>query len=129
MATFTVGETLTTREPEIEVTITPDRPLPVGRHVFQLTVEDDSRNMSQAATVEVIIRDTQAPTAVLDAPPQVELGQTFRLSGIRSSDVTPGRVVAYHWTLMPQPVIGPILTGPIIRPTDISIDSTLLTPR
>ena len=129
MAIFTVGETLTTREPEIEVTLTPDKPLPVGRHVFQLTVEDDSRNISQAATVEVIIRDTQAPTAVLDAPPQVEFGQTFRLSGIRSSDVAPGKVVAYHWTLMPQPVIGPILTGPIFRPTDISIDSTLLTPR
>jgi hypothetical protein len=37
------------------------------------------------------IHDTTSPTEVLDVPAQVEVGQSFFLSGARSADVPPGR--------------------------------------
>ncbi len=100
MPEMRIGETIETTESSVEVTVSPDNPLPVGRHVFQLVVEDDSGNRSQPDRVTVIVRDTQAPTAVLSAPSQVEAGQSFNLDGRQSSDVAPGRVVRYHWTLV-----------------------------
>ncbi len=42
--------------------------------------------------------DTEAPTAVLDAPPTATHGSDFTLSGTRSSDAGGGTVVAYRWT-------------------------------
>ncbi len=113
MAEFTINNTITTNEPEIEVTISPNTSLPVGRHRFQLVVEDDSGNVSQADAVDIIVRDTQAPTAVLDADPQAEYGRSFNLSGRRSSDVAPGRVVSYHWTRIPILERPPIIITPI----------------
>lgn len=113
MAEFTLNNTITTNEPEIEVTISPNTPLPVGRHRFQLVVEDDSGNVSQADMVDIIVRDTQAPTAVLDANPQAEYGRSFNLAGRRSTDVAPGRVVSYHWTMVPIAERPPIIVTPV----------------
>lgn len=100
MAEFTFGQTVETKEPVVEVTVNPDRPLPTGRHRFRLVVVDDSGNASLPSDVEVIIRDSELPTAVLDAEPQVEFGRSFKLAGDRSSDVAPGKIVLYQWTLL-----------------------------
>ena len=97
MAEFRVGQDVVTDNPEVEVTVAPNAPLPPGRHRFQLVVTDDSGNASDASVAEVIVRDTQKPTAVLDAPREVELGRSFQLSGRRSSDVG-GRIIRYTWT-------------------------------
>ncbi len=100
MATFQPGTRIETDQPSIEVTVAPESPLPTGRHRFQLVVVDDSGNVSDPDEVVVIVKDTQRPTAVLDAPAQAEFGQSFLLSGKRSSDVPPGRVVKYIWTMV-----------------------------
>ena len=100
MAEFTFGQTVETKEPVVEVTVSPDKPLPTGRLRFRLVVIDDSGNASEPSDVEVIIRDSERPTAVLDADPQVEFGNSFKLSGERSSDVAPGQVVLYQWTML-----------------------------
>jgi hypothetical protein len=97
MAEFRVGQAVVTDNPEVEVTVAANAPLPAGRHRFQLVVADDSGNSSDPSVVEVIVRDTQKPTAVLDAPREVELGRSFQLSGRRSSDIG-GRIVRYTWT-------------------------------
>jgi hypothetical protein len=100
MTEFFPNKPIETAEPKIEVTISPNAPLPAGLTKFQLVVVDDAGNASDPAVVEVIIRDTLRPTAVLDAPKSVEVGQSFVLVGDRSSDVAPGKVVNYIWTLL-----------------------------
>ncbi len=65
---------------------------------FQLTVVDNSGNRSLADHVSVFVTDTQIPTAVMEAPPQVEMGRSFLLNGRRSSDVAPGKIITYSWT-------------------------------
>ena len=42
----------------------------------------------------------QAPTAIITAPTQVEFGQSFRLDGSKSSDIPPGKVVKFIWTMV-----------------------------
>ena len=98
MPEFKPGRPVETDTPEVEVTVAPNAPLSPGRHRFQLVVMDDSGNQSEPSTAEVIVLDTQKPTAVLDAPRQVDLGRSFQLSGRRSSDVAPGKIVRYIWT-------------------------------
>ena len=66
MAEFIAGKTIETAENVIEVTSTPDKPLPIGVHRFQLVVKDDAGNLSQPALIEVVVRDSQVPTAVID---------------------------------------------------------------
>ena len=101
MAQFLPGQAISTEEPAVEVTVNPENPtLAPGRHSFQLVVVDDSGNVSLPDVVEVIVRDTVLPTAVLEAPKTVQPGQSFFLNGKRSSDVAPGRVVKYEWTLL-----------------------------
>jgi hypothetical protein len=97
---FEIGSPVENDSPAIEVTVSPDKPLAIGRHRFQLVVADDSGNASQPDLVEIIVRDSQAPTAVIDAPTQVEFGQSFAMSGKRSSDIPPGKVVKFVWTLL-----------------------------
>lgn len=97
MAEFRAGQPVVTDTPEVEVTVSANAPLPAGRHRFQLVVQDDSGNSSDPSITEVIVRDTQKPTAVLDAPREVEVGRSFQLSGRRSSDIG-GRIVRYTWT-------------------------------
>jgi hypothetical protein len=100
MAQFVVGTPIETEEDTIEVTVDPQIPLSQGRHQFQLVVVDDSGNESNPDTVEVIVKDDTKPTAVLGAPGQVEFGATFSLDGRKSSDVPPGKVVKFIWTLV-----------------------------
>lgn len=101
MAEFKPGEPITTEDAVIEVTQNAEKPtLSPGRHSFQLIVEDDAGNISLPDVVEIIVRDTTRPTAVLDAPKSVQPGQSFILNGKRSSDVAPGRVVKYEWTML-----------------------------
>ena len=97
MATFIPGQTIRTQDPTVEVTVTRNSPLPVGRHRFQLVVIDDSGNQSTPAIAEVIVIDNDLPTAVLDAPQTVSFGSSFTLSGTRSADLPPGRITAYEW--------------------------------
>ena len=56
--------------------------------------------LGQTALGTVVVRDTQNPTAILKAPSQVEFGMSFLLDGRDSSDVPPGKVVKYIWTMM-----------------------------
>jgi hypothetical protein len=98
MAVFVPGQAVQTQDPSIEVTVSPASPLPPGKHRFQLVVVDDSGNQSTPAEAEVIVVDTQRPTAVIDAPRKVAFGSSFTLSGARSADVAPGRIVQYIWT-------------------------------
>ncbi len=97
MATFIPGQTIRTQDPTVEVTVTRNSPLPVGRHRFQLVVIDDSGNQSTPAIAEVIVIDNDLPTAVLDAPQTVSFGSSFTLSGARSADLPPGKITAYEW--------------------------------
>jgi hypothetical protein len=96
MPEFKPGQPVVTNTPDVEVTVTPNAPLPAGRHRFQPVVEDDSGNSSEPSVTEVIVRDTQKPTAVLDAPGEVEFGRSFQLSGKRSSDL--GKIVKFTRT-------------------------------
>ena len=102
MPTFTVGQDVVTNENESVVTVDvdPANPLPKGVHVFQLIVEDDDALKSDPMTVEVIVRDDRRPTAVLRAPSTVRLGESFHLDGRESSDLPPGRIVRYIWTML-----------------------------
>ncbi len=98
MAKFVVSTAISGTDPTIEVTVDPASPLPVGQHRFQLVVVDEAGNQSLPATVDVTVKDTTNPTAVLTAPAQVEFGKSFTLDGHTSSDVAPGKVVQYIWT-------------------------------
>lgn len=100
MAKFFVDKPIETTDPKIEVTVSPTAPLPVGITRFQLVVVDDSGNASEPNFVDVVIRDTQRPTAILDGPKQAEVGQSFVLAGDRSSDIPPGKIVKYIWTMV-----------------------------
>jgi hypothetical protein len=101
MANFQIGTRVTTSESSVEVTVSPAAPIAPGIHHFQLVVVDEAGNQSDPATVGVIIKDTVKPTAVITAAPsQVDPGQNFRLDGSKSSDVPPGKIVNYIWTMI-----------------------------
>jgi len=100
MAEFKTNVPVETAVPTVEVTIDPKNPLPIGVHRFQLIVEDEAGNLSEPSVVDVVVRDTQRPTAVLDAVGPIEAGNSFTLSGARSSDVPPGQIVRYIWTMV-----------------------------
>jgi hypothetical protein len=115
MAEFIINQDVVTDVPVVEVTVTTDRPLPIGRQRFQLIVTDDSNNASRPDVVEVIVADQDAPTAVLNVPSVVGFGRSFNMSGERSFDVGGGRIVRYAWTYLgPSPIVAP---PPIPRPT------------
>ena len=97
MATFVTGQDVQTQDAQVEVTVSPTKPLSPGRHKFQLVVVDDSGNQSEPATVEIIVVDDKKPTAVIDAPATCPLGASFNLNGSRSSDLPPGKIVSYRW--------------------------------
>ena len=96
------------KDPLVSVDINQGNPMLAGKYRFQLVVVDDGNNESDPAFLDVIIRDTERPTAVLDmvnadgalVEPVVSVGSSFRLSGARSSDVPPGKVKAYRCTLL-----------------------------
>ena len=100
MAEFVVNQDVETDVPTVEVTITPNNALPLGRHRFRLIVVDDSGNASQPDELDVIVADQEAPTAVLAAPGTVGFGVSFPLDGRRSVDAGGGRIVTYRWTYL-----------------------------
>jgi len=100
MAEFKPGQVVATEKPTVEVTVSEEFQLSPGRHTFQLVVEDDSGNRSDPDLVEIVVKDTQKPTAVLRMPKLVQPGQSFVLDGRQSSDVAPGQLVKYEWTLL-----------------------------
>jgi len=108
MATFQPNAPISQSDPLIRVDLTPTSALGVGAHKFQLVVVDNSGNASAPATIDVIIKDTLAPTAVLDVTdatgkrvdPIVSFGSSFFLSGARSIDAGGGKVVEYRFTLI-----------------------------
>ena len=71
-----------------------------GRHVFRLVVVDDDDNESAPDEVTVIVRDDKVPTAILNGPGEVVVGEGIRLDGTESSDVGEGKVVKYIWTMV-----------------------------
>ena len=95
-------------DPVCSVDVAKEAPLAAGKYRFQLTVIDDSGNESDPAFLDVIVRDTTKPTAVLDminsdkaiVSPIASVGSSFTLSGARSSDVAPGKVKSYRFTLV-----------------------------
>lgn len=98
MPTFVVSTPISGPSPVIDVTVDPANPLAVGAHRFQLVVVDEAGNQSLPATVDVTVKDSTNPTAILTAPVTVEFGKSFTLDGHLSSDVAPGKVVQYIWT-------------------------------
>ena len=118
MAEFKPNTPIETSDPTIEVSVSTTDPLPIGPVRFQLVVFDEQNNPSKPAFLEDTVRDTQLPTAVLDGPREgVEFGQSFSLSGARSSDVDPGKIVRYEWTMVPIAERPPLNTiRPPIRP-------------
>ena len=108
MAQFAPNQPVAQADPTVSVDVTPNSPLPMGVNRFQLIVVDDSGNESAPVFLEVIVKDLDNPTAVLDmvdarggrVDPTVDFGAAFTLSGARSSDVAPGKVVEYRFTLV-----------------------------
>jgi hypothetical protein len=102
LAVFKPGTEITTdtTQPTIDVTIDPAAPLAPGNHVFQLVVVDDRGNRSQPATVTVVVKDNLRPTAVLVAPPTVDFGKSFTLDGRGSSELPPGKLKSFEWTMI-----------------------------
>lgn len=105
MAEFRPGVDIKTDTPTVEVTVSPNNPLPLGRHVFRLVVMDDSNNASVPDNIEVMVIDIEKPTAVLKADPTVPFGRSFKLDGSASFDVGGGKVTTWLWTYV----------GPAIR--------------
>ena len=103
MAEFIINQEVKTETPTIEVTLSTDNALPLGRHTFRLVVVDDSGNTSIPDEVIVIVADSENPTAVLSAPRSVNFASSFELDGRRSFDAGGGRVVTYLWTYLGQP--------------------------
>jgi hypothetical protein len=106
MAEFVVNADVTTPAPTVEVTITPNRPMPLGRHRFRLIVVDDAGNRSAPDEVVVIVADQDAPTAVLRAPGIVGFARSFNLDGSASFDAGGGRIAQYVWTYLGPANVG-----------------------
>jgi len=112
MAKFSENVAIVQADPTIQVEVSVAAPLPLGLNRFQLVVIDQSGNASAPATIDVIVKDTDKPTAVIDmvnadgaiiTPPTVSFGQSFVLSGKRSSDAPGDNVAQYRFTLIDVP--------------------------
>jgi hypothetical protein len=108
MAEFKPKVPVVQADPVVTVDVKTGNPLPVGPLTFQLVVVDDSGNESAPTLINIIVRDTDKPTAVLEMvdkignrlDPVVSVGQSFILSGVKSSDLPPGKVKEYRFTLL-----------------------------
>jgi hypothetical protein len=108
MAEFKPKVPVVQADPVVTVDVKPGNPLPVGPLTFQLIVVDDSGNESAPTMINVIVRDTDRPTAVLEmvdrvgnrVEPVVSVGQSFILSAAKSSDLPPGKVKEYRFMLL-----------------------------
>jgi hypothetical protein len=105
MSNFELGKEIETDGPTVQVTPAPGQPLPLGKHRFQLIVEDEAGNQSQPAFLDVIVRDPVAPTAIIQLVGGVDpaFNTPFELDASLSTDAGGGTVVKYHWTLVATP--------------------------
>jgi len=110
MTQFTPNQPVNQADPTVKVEMSAANQLPVGSNRFQLVVVDDEGNASAPVVFEVIVIAPKIPTAVLEMVdanggrlnPQVEAGKPFILSAAKSSDVAPGKIVEYRFTLLPR---------------------------
>lgn len=108
MTVFKTNSPVTQADPVVKVEATRAAPLPVGANRFRLVVIDDEGNESDPAFLDIIVQAPTFPTAVLDIVDDtgkrldatVPFGTTFILSGARSTDVPPGKVAQYVFTLV-----------------------------
>ena len=108
MAEFKPNVPVVQTEPNVTVDVTAANPLPVGKHRFRLVVVDDSGNESEPNFLEIVVRDSDKPTAVLELvdkvgnviPAIVNSGASFILSGKNSKDLPPGKIKEYRFTLV-----------------------------
>jgi hypothetical protein len=136
MALFEVGKPITTTDSTVSVDVDATHALSVGPHRFQLVVVDESGNQSQPVTVDVIVKDTVAPTAVLEVLGPVTFNQPFTLSGQKSLDNGGDSIVSYIWTLVDQQVVNqgiPVIEGGNIHvvhplPTPVVVNPNLVGP-
>ena len=105
MAEFVVNADVVTAEPTVEVTVTRERPMGIGRQRFRLIVVDDAGLRSAPDEITVIVADQDAPTAVLRGPRITSFGRSFDLDGSASQDIG-GRIVQYVWTYLGPEQIG-----------------------
>ena len=106
---FRREEKTETEDTLLRVTVSGTNPLPIGQHIFELTVVDEGGNVSQPAKARVVVADKTAPTAVLtivDAEGRtltentLEFGASFGLSAKGSKDLPPGKITRYIWRLV-----------------------------
>ena len=108
MAEFKSNVPVIQADPNVTVDVTAASPLPIGKHRFSLVVVDDSGNESAPFLLDIVVRDGDRPTAVLEMvdrnnnviPPIVNAGQSFILSGKGSKDLPPGKIKEYRFTLL-----------------------------
>ena len=108
MAEFKPNVPVVQADPVVTVDVRRNAPLPIGPHRFRLTVVDDAGNESDPTVITVTVLDTEKPTAVLQVvdsngnplEPSVPFGTSFILSGANSSDIAPGKVKEYRFTLL-----------------------------
>src|SRR5262245_1193892 len=92
--------------------------LPPGRITAELVVVDDAGNVSAPTSASVVVRDDIAPTAVIEAPRSVAVGDRIPLDASKSTDVG-GRVIDYTWTIdsgTPVRVSDPLFNAPAQSP-------------
>jgi len=108
MPEFKPNQPIVQKDPLVRVDVAATAPLPLGANRFRLIVVDDAGNESEPTFLDVVVRDVDRPTAVLDivnvdsvrVDPVVARGQSFILSGLRSADVPPGKIAEYRFTLV-----------------------------
>lgn len=108
MAEFKTNVPVVQKDPVVTVEVNEREPFPAGPLRFRLVVVDEAGNESDPSFLDVIVRDSEKPTAVIDVvnaegkvlEPVVSVGASFILSGSRSSDVPPGKVKEYRFTLL-----------------------------
>lgn len=111
MPQFKPNQPVEQPDAQVKVEVSRANPLPVGANRFRLVVIDDEGNESEAKDIEIIVQATQVPTAVIEmtddngqrVDPVVEFGKAFVLSAAKSSDIAPGKIVTYRFTLLPRP--------------------------
>jgi hypothetical protein len=92
------GPTVVTDTPSHTFPFDAGQPFVIGAHTVQLIVVDDSGNESAPDAERFFVRDTAAPTAILEAPTVVAFGASVPVSGADSVDVG-GSIASYRWTL------------------------------
>ncbi|MEQ8330095.1 MAG: REJ domain-containing protein [Longimicrobiales bacterium] len=112
-----VGEVVATDQPALLLPLDGYPPLDPGVHAFRLRVLDDQGRASPPVESQVIVMDTQAPTAVLQAPDRLDPTEVLVLDGTASYDPGGGSVERFEWTLVDAQGVGPLNT-PMNQPVE-----------